>query len=47
MVFHIKEFEYNMVDNEVEALPLANLIKKHRPKYNILLRMTVISLYKG
>lgn len=39
MVSHIKEFEYIMVDNEVEALVLeANLIKKHRPKYNILLR---------
>lgn len=39
MVGHIKEFEYIMVDNEVEALVLeANLIKKNRPKYNILLR---------
>ena len=39
MVSHIKEFEYIIVDNEVEALVLeANLIKKHRPKYNILLR---------
>lgn len=39
MVKHIQEFEYIIVDNEVEALILeANLIKKHRPKYNILLR---------
>jgi excinuclease ABC subunit C len=39
MVRHIREFEYIIVDNEVEALILeANLIKKHKPKYNILLR---------
>ncbi len=39
MVKHIDDFEYIIVDNEVEALILeANLIKKHRPKYNILLR---------
>ncbi len=39
MVSHIYEFEYIIVDNEVEALILeANLIKKHKPKYNILLR---------
>ncbi len=39
MVKHIHEFEYIIVDNEVEALILeANLIKKHKPKYNILLR---------
>ncbi len=39
MVKHIEEFEYIIVDNEVEALILeANLIKKHKPKYNILLR---------
>lgn len=39
MVSHIVEFEYIMVDNEVEALVLeSNLIKKNRPKYNILLR---------
>ncbi len=39
MVSHITEFEYIIVDNEVEALVLeANLIKKNRPKYNILLR---------
>lgn len=39
MIKHIYEFEYIMVDNEVEALVLeSNLIKKNRPKYNILLR---------
>lgn len=39
MINHIHEFEYIIVDNEIEALILeANLIKKHRPKYNILLR---------
>lgn len=39
MVKHIAEFEYIIVDNEVEALVLeANYIKKNRPKYNILLR---------
>ena len=39
LVKHIKEFEYIIVDNEIEALILEqNLIKKHQPKYNILLR---------
>ncbi|MGJ0845182.1 Excinuclease ABC subunit C [Tissierella praeacuta DSM 18095] len=39
MVKHISEFEYIIVDNEIEALILeANLIKKYKPKYNILLR---------
>lgn len=39
MVKNIDDFEYIIVDNEVEALILeSNLIKKHRPKYNILLR---------
>ncbi|HLR21142.1 MAG TPA: excinuclease ABC subunit UvrC [Tissierellaceae bacterium] len=39
MVKYIDEFEYIIVDSEMEALILeANLIKKHRPKYNILLR---------
>ncbi|WP_313756034.1 excinuclease ABC subunit UvrC [Tissierella sp.] len=39
MIKHISEFEYIIVDNEIEALILeANLIKKHKPKYNILLR---------
>lgn len=39
MVKVIEEFEYIITDTEVEALILeANLIKKHRPRYNILLR---------
>lgn len=39
MVKNIVEFEYIITDNEVEALILeSNLIKKHKPKYNILLR---------
>lgn len=39
MVSHIVDFEYIIVQNEVEALILeSNLIKKNRPKYNIVLR---------
>lgn len=39
MVENIAEFEYITVGSEMEALILeCNLIKKHRPKYNILLR---------
>ena len=39
LVRNIYEFEYIIVDNEVEALILeSNLIKKYKPKYNILLR---------
>ncbi len=39
MTEHIKEFEYIVTDTEVEALILENnLIKKHMPKYNILLK---------
>lgn len=39
MVGQIAEFEYITVDSEMEALILeCNLIKKYRPKYNILLR---------
>ncbi len=39
MVMNIKDFEYIIVNNEVEALVLeANLIKSNKPKYNILLR---------
>ncbi|MTI47324.1 MAG: excinuclease ABC subunit UvrC [Firmicutes bacterium] len=39
MVENINEFEYIITDTEVEALILeANLIKKHKPKYNVLLR---------
>lgn len=39
MVRCIAEFEYITVDSEMEALILeCNLIKKYRPKYNVLLR---------
>lgn len=39
MVPNIREFEYIVTDSELEALILeCNLIKKHRPKYNILLK---------
>ena len=39
MVSKIKRFEYIIVDNEVEALVLeCNLIKKHRPPYNVMLK---------
>ncbi len=39
MVKHIEEFEYIITDSEKEALLLeCNLIKKYRPKYNILLK---------
>ena len=39
MVGQIAEFEYITVGSEMEALILeCNLIKKHRPKYNVLLR---------
>ena len=39
MVKHISSFEYIMTDSETEALILeCNLIKKYRPKYNVLLR---------
>lgn len=39
MVSHIDDFEYIIVENEVEALVLeSNLIKKNRPRYNIVLR---------
>lgn len=39
MVENIAEFEYITAGSEMEALILeCNLIKKHRPKYNILLR---------
>lgn len=39
MVPQIKEFEYIVTDSEMEALILeCNLIKKHRPKYNIMLK---------
>ncbi len=39
MVENIAWFEYIVTDSEIEALVLeCNLIKKHRPKYNILLK---------
>lgn len=39
MVARIKEFEYIVTDSELEALILeCNLIKKHKPKFNILLK---------
>lgn len=39
MVSLINYFEYIVVDNEAEALVLeCNLIKKYRPKYNVLLK---------
>jgi len=39
MVSHIAYFEYIVTDSEVEALVLeCNLIKKYRPKYNVLLK---------
>lgn len=39
MVKHIEEFEYIVTDSEMEALILeCNLIKKYRPRYNILLK---------
>ena len=39
LVKHIKEFEYIAAGSEMEALILeCNLIKRYRPKYNILLR---------
>jgi excinuclease ABC subunit C len=39
LVKRIEDFEFIVVDNEVEALVLeANLIKKHKPRFNILLK---------
>jgi len=39
MVVNVSEFEYIITDSEVEALILeANLIKKHLPRFNILLK---------
>ncbi|MDK2801008.1 MAG: excinuclease subunit [Clostridiales bacterium] len=39
MVANIAEFEYIVTDSELEALVLeCNLIKKHRPRYNVLLK---------
>ncbi len=39
MVANVRDFDYMITDTEVEALVLeCNLIKKYRPKYNILLK---------
>ena len=39
MVSNVADFEYIITDTEFEALVLeCNLIKKHRPKYNVLLK---------
>jgi len=39
LVKNIADFEFIVVDNEVEALVLeANLIKKHKPRFNVLLK---------
>ena len=39
MISHIDHFEYIVCDSELEALLLENnLIKKHKPKYNVLLK---------
>lgn len=36
---HITDFEFIVVDNEVEALVLeSNLIKKHKPRFNVFLK---------
>ncbi|MBI1847099.1 MAG: excinuclease ABC subunit UvrC [Candidatus Rokubacteria bacterium] len=39
LVRHIVDLEYVVTDNELEALMLeANLVRRHRPRYNIILR---------
>src|SRR5579872_242880 len=39
MITKIHDMEYHIVDTELEALVLeANLIKKYRPKYNVLMK---------
>ncbi len=39
MVEGVRDFEYTVTTNELEAFVLeANLIKQHRPRYNVLLR---------
>jgi len=39
MVHHIKDIDYIVTDTEVEALVLeCNLIKKHKPRYNVVLK---------
>ncbi len=39
LVRHVADLEFIVTDNELEALMLeANLVRKHRPRYNIILR---------
>jgi excinuclease ABC subunit C len=39
MITNVKDFSYIVTDNELEALALeANLIKQHKPKFNVILR---------
>ncbi len=39
LIRHVTDLEYIVTDNELEALMLeANLVRKHRPRYNIILR---------
>lgn len=39
MVTNVREFEYILTDTEMEALILeANLIKRHKPRFNVLLK---------
>ena len=39
LIYNIAEFEYIITDSELEALVLeCNLIKKHKPRYNVLLK---------
>ena len=39
LVQQIRDLEYIVTDNELEAMMLeANLVRKHRPRYNIILR---------
>src|SRR5262250_3422186 len=39
LIRHVADLEYIVTDNELEALMLeANLVRKHRPRYNIILR---------
>src|SRR6266851_5259019 len=39
LVRQIRDLEYIVTDNELEAMMLeANLVRKHRPRYNIILR---------
>lgn len=43
LVSDIVDFDFVVTDSEVESLLLENtLIKKHQPRYNILLRMTKV-----